>query len=240
MEPFAGSGAVFLNTNHSACLVCDTNQDLIGFYTILARVKAGFIEQCREYFTTERNTAEAFYTLRTAFNTLPAGIERAALFLYLNRHAYNGLVRYNAKGMFNTPFGRYKAPYFPQAEMEAAIRRTEEAAITFAVSDFRQTFATLKKGDVVYCDPPYIPLSATASFTAYTAGAFGPEEQAALAACALAASKKGIPVVVSNHDTPASRELYKHATITSFPVRRFISCDGKNRANAQELLAVYT
>ena len=240
VEPFAGSGAVFLNAPHSSCLVCDTNRDLIELYTAAARSKAAFIQRCKEYFTPQSNTAETFYRLREAFNGLAHGEERAAVFLYLNRHAYNGLVRYNAKGLFNTPFGRYKAPYFPQTELEALVRRTEEADIAFAVSDFRDTFAALRKGDVVYCDPPYIPLSATANFTEYTSGPFGPEEQRALAKSAAKAARKGIPVLISNHDVPFSRELYRQATVTSFPVRRFISCDGANRATAQELLAVYS
>lgn len=239
VEPFVGSGAVFLNTGHRSCLLCDSNRDLINFFQCLADGRQRFIKTCARNFTPATNTADTFYALRDTFNTLPFGERRAALFLYLNRHAYNGLMRYNAKGHFNTPFGRYAAPYFPQAEMEAMLARCESGDIVFAERDFRGTFAGLLPGDVVYCDPPYVTLSDTANFTAYTAGAFGPAEQLELAECARKASAGGVTVVISNHDTPFTREIYAGAALTSFPVQRFISCNGANRAKAQELLAVF-
>ncbi len=239
VEPFVGSGAVFLNADYPAFLLCDLNQDLVNFHRRLISGKKRFIKACAEFFQPRFNDSDEFYALRERFNGLPYDDERAALLLYLNRHGFNGLVRYNAKGKFNTPFGRYVAPYFPRDEMEAMILKAKKTAITFAVMDFRETFASLEKGDVVYCDPPYAPLSETANFTAYTAGSFGPEEQRALSACAAKAGREGNPVILSNHNTEFTRALYGPHVIESFDVRRFISCDGANRANAQELLAVY-
>lgn len=239
VEPFAGSGAVFLNAAFSAYLLCDLNPDLIGLYETLRREGERFIERARALFTPENNTREAFLRLRAAFNASTDAEERSLLFLYLNRHAYNGLVRYNARGVYNVPFGRYKAPYFPAAELTAFLRKMRDCDVAFAVQDFRKTFSQTREGDVVYGDPPYVPASSTANFTAYTGGVFGVAEQRELANEAEAAAQRGVPVVLSNHDVPLTRELYAAARLHSFPVRRLISCAGASRGEARELLAVF-
>jgi DNA adenine methylase len=106
--------------------------------------------------------------------------------------------------------------------------------------DFRLTLAEAGEGDVVYCDPPYVPLSKTASFTDYATGGFGPKDQMELVACCLAANRRGATVVISNHDTPGTRELYKDAkTIVPLLVQRMISCNGAERNKAEELLAAF-
>ena len=240
VEPFMGSCVVCLNTDYSEYLLCDLNEDLISFFQAVAAEREPFIRLCSSYFCSANNNAEKYYQLRDRFNRLPMGEERAAIFLYLNRHGFNGLVRYNSKGEFNTPFGKYVTPYFPQKELQAVIKKTLSASVEFCVMDFRETFASLKESDVVYCDPPYIPISPTANFTSYAAEGFGHDEQHALALCAQHAGENGVPVILSNHDTDLSRDLYKGAEISSFEVRRFISCDGANRNNVQELLAVYS
>ena len=183
--------------------------------------------------------AAAGLRLRETFNASSDAEERSVLFLYLNRHSYNGLVRYNSKGIYNVPFGKYKAPYFPERELTAFLDKLRGCDVTFAVQDFRSTFAALRPGDVVYCDPPYAPVSATANFTSYTGGGFGVQEQIDLASEASAAAKRGVPVVLSNHDVPLIRELYADARLESFPVQRFISCNGARRGAARELLAVF-
>ena len=239
VEPFAGSAALYLNAPFQRALVADSNRDLMALYRALQQEGPNFIEYCRAVFCEENNRKERFYELRERFNLSTEGRERAALLLYLNRHAYNGLVRYNAKGGYNVPFGRHKRPYFPFAELSAFHARTLEAATRFVAADFRAVFAKLKSGDVVYCDPPYVPLSATANFTAYAGTVFGLEEQRTLAVQARKAAKRGIPVLLSNHDTAFTRELYAGARITRFAVRRFISCDGSGRSAAPELLALF-
>ena len=198
-----------------------------------------FIAEARALFTPGNNTQEAFLRLRETFNASSDAEERSVLFLYLNRHSYNGLVRYNSKGIYNVPFGKYKAPYFPERELTAFLDKLRGCDVTFAVQDFRSTFAALRPGDVVYCDPPYAPVSATANFTSYTGGGFGVQEQIDLASEASAAAKRGVPVVLSNHDVPLIRELYADARLESFPVQRFISCNGARRGAARELLAVF-
>jgi DNA adenine methylase len=111
---------------------------------------------------------------------------------------------------------------------------------TFQVLDFQEAMAQAQPGDVVYCDPPYVPLSATAHFTSYSANAFGPAEQLALAASAQALTEREIPVLISNHDTATTRQAYEQAkTIVSKDVQRFISCRGSHRKPAAELLAIF-
>lgn len=238
IEPFVGSGVVFLNAPFENALLCDTNADLIGVYRQLQENPADFIAGCRALFTPENNTETAYYALRDTFNTTQDAVLKAQVFVYLNRHGYNGLCRYNRKGHFNVPFGRYKQPGFPEAAMLAFIEKARAA--TFLVQDFEATFAMAQVGDVIYCDPPYVPLSSSASFTSYHTGGFGPEDQARLVFAIESAARRGIPVVVSNHETPETLALYTHAKqVIRFDVRRSISCDIANRKSAQELLAVY-
>ncbi len=239
VEPFVGSGAVFMNTDYPSYLLADINSDLICFYRELADRGTDFVKECRRLFTDKGNQAEEYYRRRDHFNRLDFGGERSALFLYFNRHGYNGLIRYNAKGEFNVPFGRYAKPYFPEAEMAAFIEKTRTAEVEFMTGDFVYPFKRVKKGDVVYCDPPYIPLSDTANFTNYAGNQFGDVQQRKLAELVREKAAKGIRVVVSNHDSEAARELYKGAAIREVSVRRFISCNSEKRDMVRELLAVY-
>lgn len=238
IEPFIGSGALFLNSDYDAYLLADANADLINLYQHLQRNGDGFIAYCKTFFVAENNGEEQFYTLRRQFNGTQDVVEKAALFVYLNKHCYNGLCRYNARGEFNVPFGRYKQPYFPAAEMAYFYQKAQQAQ--FFAQDFMATMMAAAPGDVLYCDPPYAPLSATANFTSYSAEAFGPAQQQKLAEMADWLRQQGITVVISNHDTPFTRTLYATADEhLYFAVQRHISCDGANRSKAEELLAVY-
>ena len=156
----------------------------------------------------------------------------------MNKHGYNGLCRYNAKGGFNVPFGRYKRPYFPAAEMCYFHQKAQQA--TFQQANFANVMANCQPGDVVYCDPPYVPLSDTANFTSYSANGFGWAEQTELVQQAENLARRGISVIISNHDTAAVRQAYNEAEIESFEVRRFISCNGNKRDKAAEILALFS
>lgn len=237
IEPFVGSGALFLNTDYADYLLADQNTDLINLYRIVQSDGDRFIAACRTYFRAENNTQAAYYALRSRFNVSADPHERAVLFVYLNRHCYNGLCRYNSRGEFNVPFGRYRKPYFPEAELayfQAKSRRAE-----FVHADFGTTMNAAEVGDVVYCDPPYVPLSETANFTSYSASRFGAEEQRRLAQLAARLAQRGVTVVISNHDTPFTREVYAQAALTGFSVPRSISCNGAKRTRADELLALF-
>lgn len=239
IEPFVGSAAVFLNTSYPKALLCDFNADLIELYRYLQKDGPVFINYAKTFFKNKYNNPEAYYDFREAFNAKPDPLKKAALFLYFNRHGYNGLCRYNAKGGFNVPFGRYTKPYFPETEMHSFYQATQARDVEFRQQDFQTTLLEARSGDVVYCDPPYVPLSDTANFTSYSSSAFGSIQQEALASLAQKLSGKGIPVIISNHDTPFTQEAYKGAKIYPFQVQRFISCQGEKRNKAAEMLAYF-
>lgn len=238
IEPFVGTGAVFLNADYESYLLVDSNEDLINLYQTLQHEGESFIDYCRPYFTTGTNVENRYYELRQEFNTTPDSRLKAALFIYLNRHAYNGLCRYNSKGGFNTPFGRYAKPRFPEQEMRRFVNRARRA--TFKVSDFRETMRSAQRGDVLYCDPPYVPLSATSNFTSYSSGGFDRDDQVALSELAKELSARGVPVLISNHATEFTLNAYQSARVEQLDVQRFISCDGDNRGTAREVLALFS
>ena len=239
IEPFTGSGAVFLNTDYENYLLADSNPDLINLYQLLVSKGADFITFCRSMFLPKNNNEGVYYRLRDEFNSTVDITRKSALFLYLNRHCYNGLIRYNSKGEFNTPFGRYVKPYFPEREMRHFILAAEKA--TFLHANFTESMLLAERGDIVYCDPPYAPLSYTAYFTDYHTGGFKWAHQEQLADLARRLADRGVPVVISNHNTREVRELYKNAqaSIIKFQVRRNISRDINNRRKVGELLAVF-
>lgn len=239
IEPFVGSGAVFLNIDQKRYLLNDLNYDLINLFNIVKEEGRDFIIDCQTYFKPKYNNSKTYYRLRKKFNSSDYNEERAALFLYLNRHGFNGLCRYNqCRGEFNVPFGRYVKPYFPEQQMLYFHERSQRAK--FICEDFRKTLKRARKGDVVYCDPPYVPLSKTANFTSYGTNSFSLDDQVELAKMAEQLAKKGIHVVLSNHFTKFVNDLYKNARLVKFDVRRFISCKGNSRAKIPEVLAIFS
>jgi len=237
IEPFAGSGAVFLNADFEEYLIADTNTDLINLYKQVQMHGKDFVAYASTLFTPDNNTEAAFYALRVEFNTCTEPARKSALFVYLNRHCFNGLCRYNSKGQFNVPFGRYTKPVIPNVAMLNFHEKSKRAV--FEVADFKVIMEKADIGSVVYCDPPYAPLTATANFSSYTKDGFTLDDQQALADCAKKLIDRGVPVVISNHDTEFTQSIYSEAKITSFDVQRFISSDASNRNKAAELLALY-
>lgn len=237
IEPFMGSAAVFLNTTYPSYLLADSNADLIHLYQYLQQEGQHFIDYCRIFFAFKFNNAEEFYRLRDLFNASKESRIRAALFLYLNKHCFNGLTRFNKKGAFNTPFSHYKSPYFPEKEMQFFYQQAKNAEIRHA--DFSSTLKLAQRGDVVYCDPPYVELSKTAYFTHYTAEGFNHAQQRQLANTAKELASQGISVIISNHDTVFTRTIYQGAILIPLSVQRHISSRGSKRKKVAELLAIF-
>ncbi len=238
IEPFVGAGSVFLNTDYPRYLLNDINPDLINLYKILQKQPDDYVAQSESLFTAKNNDAQRYYALRSEFNQSQDIFQRAVIFLYLNRFGYNGLCRYNLSGIFNVPFGRYKAPYFPKKELYHFAEKSQRA--TFMCEPYENIFKRASKNSVIYCDPPYAPISKTANFSNYSKNGFNLEDQAQLAEIAKqTASKKGIPVLISNHDTPFTRDIYLQAQLSELQVNRFISQSGGNRNKVSELLALY-
>ena len=217
VEPFVGAGSVFLNTDFSRYILADINSDLISLYNIVKMRTDEYVQAARELFVPETNCAEVYYQFREEFNKSQDPFRRAVLFLYLNRYGYNGLCRYNLRGEFNVPFGRYKKPYFPEAELYHFAEKAQNAF--FYCESYADSMARADDASVVYCDPPYAPLSATANFTAYHTNSFTLEQQAHLAEIAEGLVDRHIPVLISNHDTMLTREWYQRAKLHVVKVR---------------------
>lgn len=238
VEPFVGAGSVFLNTDYEQYLLADINPDLINLYNLLKDNPESYIPEAKRWFTPENNRKEAYLAIRAEFNQSDDTFYRSLAFLYMNRFGFNGLCRYNKKGGFNVPFGSYKKPYFPEAELEFFAAKAKKA--TFVCEGYAETFKRARKGSVVYCDPPYAPLSTTANFTSYAGNGFSLDDQAALADVAeRAAKERGISVLISNHDTTLTRRLYHGAQLNVVKVKRTISRNGAGRNKVDELLALF-
>lgn len=240
IEPFLGSGAVSLNVDYPEYIANDFNPSLVALWQCVRSPE--FIEYAETFFTAKNNKEATYYRLRRQFNDNlrinRMTWETAALFLYLNKFGYNGLCRFNSSGEFNVPFGhKTKVPGFPRVEMEAARLLANKMKITSG--DFRKVFEDVRKGDVIYCDPPYAPLSETAHFTAYSTGGFTMQDQKDLAGCARDAALKGAVTFISNHDTPEIRRMYVCSSIHEIMVQRNISCKGEKREKVKEILAVF-
>ena len=207
-------------------------------FSILRQEGEPFIAECARLFVPENNCKAAFHALRDEFNRTSDLRRKAALFIFLNRHGYNGLCRYNTKGRLNVPFGRYHHPQFPRERMRIFHRFLQTCDLEH--SDFRAVMAHAGAGDFVYCDPPYLPASDTANFTTYARDGFTTSDHADLVASCRAASARGAWVVVSNHDTAVTRELYRDADeLRELSVARRISCHSETRTHVRELLAVF-
>jgi DNA adenine methylase len=163
--------------------------------------------------------------------------ERAATFIYLNKTCFNGLWRVNRSGAFNVPIGRYVDPPIcvPDAlrNAQAILGRAE-----LRHGDYRAAVADAARGDFLYFDPPYDPLTPTASFTSYTIDAFGAEQQRELAETARMLVGKGCRVMLSNSDTPFIRSLYKGFKIDRVKCARAINSNAAKRGDVDEVIVV--
>lgn len=238
IEPFVGGGSVFLNSEkHESFLLADVNADLINLYQML---EVDHIRVCSlaKILFERANSEEAYKDLRDEFNNQRmCAPERAAAFLFLNRHCFNGLIRYNRDGFFNVGWGKYEAPYFPEIEIKAFKLKSHKCV--FMNADYRRTLALAGENDVVYCDPPYEPLPGTAGFTNYAAGGFTWDDQIALAESCVAAHHRGAKVLISNSTAPRVLDLYERNgfTIHHVSARRAISSKGSTREVAKDIVA---
>ncbi|MCC5791167.1 MAG: Dam family site-specific DNA-(adenine-N6)-methyltransferase [Legionellaceae bacterium] len=238
IEPFTGAATIFFNTRYPRYLLAESNPDLVLFYQQLRQNGEDFIAYCQSYFTPQNNQAARYYALREHFNQTCHAAERAALFLYLNRHGYNGLCRYNQSGQYNVPFGQYSRSVFPETAMRCFMARAQD--VEFLHADFRQTFQQARAGDIIYCDPPYVSILPQQRGFHYDKAGFKEGDQIELARLAEEYSQQGVHVLLSNHDTDFTRSQYQAAQIISFPVKRYISCKINERKPVRELLAIFS
>jgi DNA adenine methylase len=235
-EPFAGGAALFFRVAPERAVLADSNADLIALYSCLSRDVAGVIRKL-EHHRTAHSEAH-YYATRTRWNDreLPwTTAERAATFIYLNKTCFNGLWRVNRSGAFNVPIGRYTDPPIcvPEA-LHAAHALLQRADLRCA--DYRTAVEEARRGDFLYFDPPYDPVTPTANFTSYTAGAFGADDQRALAETARELVARGCRVMLSNSDTPFIRSLYRGFGIDRVRCARAINSNAAKRGDVDEVI----
>ncbi|EPA8312844.1 Dam family site-specific DNA-(adenine-N6)-methyltransferase [Escherichia coli] len=238
IEPFVGGGAVFMNAGYQENLLNDVNADLINFYKTLQREAHSLITLAHRFFQ-GYNTQEGYLAVRNAFNKqVYDDLHCAAAFLFLNRHCFNGLTRYNQAGEFNVGYGKYKTPYFPLQEMEAFLGA--EGRSEFVCGDFAAVIEAAGEGDVIFCDPPYEPLPNTEGFTNYSGHDFKFEEQKRLVSLLTDAHRRGAKVLITNSGAPNIRELYHDSGFRVEPLfaRRSVSCKGDTRGVAHDVIAI--
>jgi DNA adenine methylase len=235
-EPFLGGAAVFFRLaaagRFQRAVLADANRELVDCYKAIQSDVDGVIAELRRY----KNDAALYYEVRERDPVRLSPAARAARLIFLNRCGYNGLYRVNSKGRFNVPFGRYKKPLIcDEPRLRAASAALRKVKISSG--DFAKTLRSAGPGDFVYLDPPYVPLSATASFTAYAAGDFGARDQQRLAETLRALGGRKVPALLSNSDCATTRTLYgEFDRVDSVPARRAINSVGHARGPVDELL----
>lgn len=238
IEPFVGAGAVFLNAQYPRYWINDINPVLIDLYRTLKQEGVSFIEEMRRYFVPQNNTKERYLMFRDTFNQTQCRHTRAALFLFLNRHGYNGLCRFNRSGGYNVPFGAHTKPYFPETELKIFCEKMASCKLTRW--SFEKVMAQAPAGSVVYCDPPYWSGQAQRTcFSQYAPEHFGWEKQEHLAECARHAASRGVCVMISNHDVAAVRRLYQGAAFGTVRVTRPVAANPQKRGAVKELIALF-
>jgi DNA adenine methylase len=240
-EPFLGSGAVFLHLRPAQATLNDRNPCLVEAYRHIQRqpdALLALLHRLREdyHVLPAAEQESAYYQLRARYNALPTGaLEKTALLIVLNKTGYNGLYRENARGAFNVPFGRYDNPAMFRAENLRAVSRALQG-VRLLHTDFEAAIAAAQPGDFVYFDPPYVPISKTASFTSYTGGDFGTEMHTRLAGVASHLAQRGVQVMLSNSDTPLVRDLYHGFHLHNVCASRAINSNPGARGKVNELV----
>lgn len=244
IEPFLGSGAYYLYRYSAGeigeAVISDANPKLVVVHQVVRDRVDDLLAELEKMPREEYR--EAYYGVREAYNAGPhTGPRHAARFIWLNRAGFNGLYRENRRGMFNVPVGRYKSLSIPSEERFREVSEALKPAEILTAS-FDEVMRRAGKGDQIYCDPPYVPLNATAAFTAYCKSPFGLREQQDLADSSVRAAFRGAQVVLSNHDLPLVRnELYPETSgfkhVARPQVSRAISRNISTRKPITEVIA---
>lgn len=245
-EPFVGGAAFFFHLYNAGLLthgavLSDYNGELILCYQVIRSQATELIELLWQHH--QRRFDEQYFLEVRSWDRRPdfmerTPVERVARTIFLNRTCYNGLYRLNRKGQFNAPFGFYQNPLICDPDNLRAVSHALQD-VELAQGDFADVLARTEPGDLVYFDPPYVPVSATASFTHYTGQSFGEPEQRRLADLFFALADRGVNVMLSNSRTPLSEELYtgRATSLDIVLASRKINCVGLKRGHVEELIA---
>lgn len=233
-EPFVGGGAVFFDLLPKKAELSDLNYELVTTYNVIKNDVYSLINSLKKH-TYEK---EYYLKIRAKDPKKLSDIEVASRFIYLNRTGFNGMYRVNSRGGFNVPFGKYSNPIICDAEN---LQRASKALqrVTIKQQDYKNVLKKAKKGDFVYFDPPYYPVSKTASFTSYTAESFLENEQTELRDTLVELHKRGCFVMLSNSDTPFINKIYSGISgvkITKVEAGRAINSKASKRGKITEVL----
>lgn len=256
-EPFVGGGAILFDVlskyNLEEVYISDINAELINTYLIIRNNVEALIDKLHtmqnDFLPLETPERKAYYIqMRERFNFLKVNtnednnIEKAALMIFLNKTCFNGLFRVNKKGLFNVPMGSYKNPMIcDESNLRAVSEKLQK--VTIVCGDYRESADFIDENTFVYFDPPYRPITDTASFTAYTENLFNDDEQIELARFVDEMHKKGAKVVISNSDPKNSNteddffdNIYSAHNIKRVEATRMINCNSEARGKIKELL----
>lgn len=240
-EQFVGGGALFFHLLPAHAILSDVNADLVNAYVVVRDYTNSLIAHLYglqgEYLELSMDGREAmYYRIRAdADQRLRSAVGRAARMIFINKTGFNGLYRVNRSGKINVPFGKHKCPAICDTDnLRACARALKRSDILLA--SFEDTMARAVSGDLVYCDPPYVPAGPTADFTAYAKDGFGMAAQEALAAAVERLTARGIHVMLSNADVPWVRERYAAFHVHGVTARRAVNCKGSKRGPVGEVI----
>ena len=235
VEPFVGGGALFFSRLPARALLTDINPALVATYSAIRDDVHAVIAALRGL--ADRHSKESYYQVRERYNQARrvSTSKRAATFIYLNKTCFNGLHRVNRKGEFNVPVGSYKNPrILNENGLHAASYALRGAHLK--CTPFDALLENAKPGDFVYFDPPYEPVSQTASFTSYARDGFSREDQTRLRDVYRALDRRGCKLMLSNSDVHFIRNLYRSFNIDTVAAPRAINCDAKKRGKVSEVV----
>jgi len=233
VEPFVGGGALFFHLAPKRALLADTNEHLITTYIQVRDDLPNVIKHLERH--SRLHNKSHYYTVRDRFNAgQGSAAERAAMVLYMNRVCFNGVWRVNKAGAFNVPMGDYKKPQIcDEPRLQACADAL--AGKQLLVSDFLTLGKSIRPKDFVYFDPPYMPLNAD-SFRSYSSSGFHLDDQVALRDLFADLDARGAKLMLSNSDTPATRDLYARWRVTTVSTPRSVSQDASKRGTVTELV----
>ncbi len=233
-EPFLGGGAVFFHLLPPKAVLSDLNPELVNVWQAV-RDKPKELMVALDEHHPHRKSKDYFYKVRSQDPKDMDPVERAARTVFLNKTCYNGLYRVNSKGQFNVPFGYYSDPTLYDEDIILASIQALRGK-TILVADYRDACKEAQRGDFIYLDPPYHPLSPTSSFTEYTQDSFGDADQMELAAFFRRLDERYCKVMLTNSATNLVRYLYKGFHTETVKANRVINCKAAGRGAISELL----
>lgn len=242
-EPFLGGGAVLFDIQPEKAVINDINKQLINVYKQLKHNSNDVISIIKE-FEKEKSSEEFYYSLRKKYNQkITENIfdaECAGLFIWINKHCFNGLYRVNSKGLFNVPFnGNIKSKSMEIDNLKNIGKYLKENDIKIYSEDFENILKKVKKDDFVFIDSPYVPLTKTAGFIDYSKEGFSFEDHLRLSELFKELDKKGAKLILTNNDTELVRKMYEGFKINTIEVNRSINRNGNDRKGKEVMILNY-